>query len=594
MPILDRIRSAFLSPADRRLAEAEREAWSSAPAPLVRSQQPGPPFAPQGPAQSPPINWGQDQPPPPPTQFVFVPGYSDHVYQQFFAPIAFEGWDLERIRNAVALHRLGYFIESAALMIAIMGFAPVLAALQQAVAPIMSLPKHVHGGPRGLAKLVAAEVREQLLSDDLMPSPYLPPTVWGQMAIYLRMMGFCVLQHIDGDPDPETGIRPRYTRIWEPWAVIRYRTPRKDIAVTTKGTVEIKNDGKFTMIETHQEGHLFGAIVALGEETIAGKITQQQRLSWLDFFGKAKLYGTMPEKVAVDSEAGKAFLAAVTTIFGPDGHGVLPFGAKLEALSISGEGSGAFKEALVDHIIHIYMVLTGSAGTIGSGSATGAGPYQAQKGGVWNVRHDLIALPVTAMARGINQGHVAPYCDENYAEAIARAKRAGTWKYPIYEVPLPAPDRDERIKGEIDRDKAFVEQLVRIREAGGIVDQATVDKRAALYEVESIQLADATPEAGEIYQYHIENKIVAPDQVLERLGLPPMPKGAGSVERLAEERLAGADKPGTMAQIEKAEEPATEPDGGEDEQSEPSDQQNNQGGNERTGEPEGGSDAATG
>jgi hypothetical protein len=591
MPILDRIRSAFLSPADRRLAAAEREAWSSAPAPLVRAQSPGPPFAPQGPPQSPSINWGQDQPPPPPTQFVYVPGYSDHVYQQFSAPLAFENWDLERIRAAVALHRLGNFIESAALMIAILSFAPVLAALQQAVAPIMSLPKHVHGGPRGLAKLVAAEVREQLLSDDLMPSPYLPPTVWGTMAIYLRMMGFCVLQHIDGDPDPETGVRPRYTRIWEPWAVIRYRSPRKDVAITTEGTIEIKNDGKFTMVETQQEGHLFGAIVALGEETIAGKLTQQQRLSWLDFFGKNKLVGTMPEKVAVDSEAGKAFLAAVTTIFGPDGHGVLPYGADLKMLAMSGEGAGAFKEALFDHIIHIYMVLTGSAGTIGSGSATGAGPYQPQKGGVWNVRHDLIALPVTAQARGINQGHIAPFCDENYADAIERAKRAGVWQYPIYEVPLPAPDRDERIKSEIERQKAYTEQLKADREAGGIVDQERANRMAERFEVLPLVLADAQPRAAEIYQYHIENKIVAPDEARERLRLEPLPDGAGSVERLAEERLAGGDKPGALAQIKKAEGPAAEPDGGSDVTSEQSDRENNPSG-DRAGESDGAGDTA--
>jgi hypothetical protein len=393
------------------------------------------------------------------------------------------------------------------------------------------------------------------------------------MAIYLRMMGFCVLQHIDGDPDRETGIRPRYTRIWEPWAVIRYRSPRKDIATTTEGTIEIKNDGHFTMIETQQEGHFFGAIVALGEETIAGKLTQQQRLSWLDFFGKNKLVGTMPEKVAVDSEAGKAFLAAVTTIFGPDGHGVLPYGADLKMLAMSGEGAGAFKEALVDHIIHIYMVLTGSAGTIGSGSATGAGPYQPQKGGVWNVRHDLIALPVTAQARAINQGHVAPYCDQNYAEAIARAKRAGVWQYPIYEVPLPAPDRDERIDSEIKRQKAYTEQLRADREAGGIVDQDRADRLAERFEVLPLVLADTNPKGGEIFGYHIDAKLVAPDEVRERLGFDPLPKGAGSVERLAEERLAGADEPGAMAEIEKAKGPEAASNGGEREKSSREDQQ---------------------
>jgi hypothetical protein len=332
--LFDRARRLLLPPADRRLLDAEAEAWSGEPAPshalAVRAAAPAIPA----------ITWQQDQPPPPPRRYIYTPDYSDHTYQQLSAPLAFEGFGLDRIRNAVAAHRLGYFYESSALMVAILGFAPVLAALQQAIAPILALSRHVHGGEVGLAKLVALEVEEQLgcAQGGLLPSPHLPPTLWGTMAIYLRMLGFCVLQHVDGDPDPVTGVRPRYTRIWEPWALQWYRSPRKLIALTTEGPVEVKNDGKFTLVADEQEPHLSAAICALGEETLGGRVTQEARLSFLDFFGKPKLWAELPEKVGTHSDAGNAFFAAVETIYGPDGRGILPHGSNLQAVKISGEG----------------------------------------------------------------------------------------------------------------------------------------------------------------------------------------------------------------------------------------------------------------
>jgi hypothetical protein len=470
---LDRARDLLRSPAERRLLAAEKEAWQSAPAP-----------------KTPAIDWKRDQPPPPPNHYVFTPGYSDHIYQQFSAPIGFDGFGLDRIRNAVSAHRLGYFVESSTLMVALLSFAPVLAALQQAIAPILALPRHVHGGDEGLSRVITAEVEEQLVPrGGLLPSPYLLPTLWGTIAIHLRMLGFAVLQHVDGEPDPVTGVRPRFTRLWPPWAINIHRTPRKVLALTTEGPVEVCNDGKFTLVADEEEPHLSAAICALGEEGFAGKITQEARLSFLDFFGKPKLWIKAPEKVATFGEVGDALFAAVQTIYGPDGHGLLPFGSEIGAVSISGEGSKAFEEALINHIIHIFMVLTGSAGTIGAGGATGAGPYQPQKGGSWDVRHDLIARPTIAIVRAINQGHIAPYVAQNYVSTIAEERAAGRWRHPVLTVPIPAPDRDERITADIARYKSLTEQVKAEKEAGGIVDQHRVNKLAAVFEVEPFVLA---------------------------------------------------------------------------------------------------------
>lgn len=555
MGILDRARSLFRSPADRRLEAAEREAWQSAPrasASLARRAS-SEPFAP-GPAQPPPttprIDWTNAQPAPPPTQFVYAPGYSDHTYQQFAAPLAFEGWDLCGIRGAIAAHRLGLFFQSSALMISILGFAPVLAALKQAVDPILDLAQkaHVRGGDKGLARLVAAEAREQLVPGcGLLPSPYLPPQLWGQMAIYLRMLGFCVLQHVDGDPDPITGVRPRYTRIWEPWAVNYYWSPEKWIALTTEGPVEICNDGKFTLVIDSNRGHTEGAIVAIAEEAFAGKLTQEARNNWIQFFGSPKIYMTLPEKRSTHGEDGDAFAVAAETIYGPDGRGIVPYGTKIDTVALTGEGSKAFQDSLLDAIIHIFMVLTGSAGTIGSGGPTGAGPYQPQKGGPWNVRHDLVARPTIAIVRGINQGHIAPYCDENYSEAIARAKRAGTWEYPTLVVPIDDPDRDQRIESLIKREDARTEIIRNRREVGIMVTQEDADALAEELEVRKVALADIK---GAITDKDIEGKLFAPDEVRAAKGYGPLPDGVGSVEQLARERADGRDKTGVVKQTE--------------------------------------------
>ncbi len=499
---------------------------------------------PQGPGKAPPVNWMHNDAAPPPRTYTFTPGYSDHTYENMSAPQNFEGFDLCRIRNAIALHRLGNFYESSTLMVALLGFAPVLAALQQAIAQILALPRHIHGGDRGLAKMVALEVEEMIVpSGGLEPSPYLPPQLWGTMAIYLRMLGFCVLQHVDGDPDPVTGVRERYTRIWEPWAVRRTRSPSKWLAITTKGEIEISNDGHFTLVIDENEGHLSGAIVALGDEVLGGKINQQARNGWLDFFGRPKLLATLPEKIQTHGPAGDDFVSAVETIYGPDGRGVLPFGSKMEAIALPGSsGASQFREAFYDTIAAIGMVLIGSNGTL-----TKEGVYTAP--GYFDVRHDLIARPAAAMVRGLNGGHIAPYCDVNYGDAIERAKRAGTWKYPVLKVELPDPAQDARVDGVVKSEKARCE-ILDMRKASGIVTtQEDADKLADTLSVDHVTLADVPPSGVQFFAYELELKVVAPDEVRALKGLPPMPDGAGSLERLAAERLAGKDEAGAQASL---------------------------------------------
>ncbi len=163
---------------------------------------------------------------------------------------------------------------------------------------------------------------------------------------------------------------------------------------------------------------------------------------------------------------------------------------------------------------------------------------------------------MTAIARGFNGGHIAPYCDINYREAIARAKRAGTWKSPVFSVPLPDLDRDERIKSLTEREKSLAEQIKLDREVGILVDQDRVKHLASVREVEEPTLVAAKETVGEIFQYHITEKMVAPDEVRDRLGLEPLPGGIGTKEQLAREREEGRDKTGTVRQTDEVDEKA--------------------------------------
>ena len=513
MSIFDRARALFRSPADRRLEDARAAAFEKAPRPLAPSTS----MTLGG--RHPSIDWFQEQPNPPPGQFSFTPNYSDHLYQQFSTPLDFEGFVLERIRNAVAQHRLGIFYESWALSVAIMGFAPVFAALGQAIAPILSQHRFIRGGSKGLARMVASEVEAQLVPrGGLLPSRYLEPQAWGTMAIYLRNMGFCVLQHVDGDPDPVTGVRPRFTRVWEPFAVRCNNSPLKWLAMTSEGEIEIKNDGKFTFVADSMRPHLTdAAILSLGDETLAGRMTQEARNAWIDRNGQIKWVATLPEKVATHGEAGDAFYAAVQGIAGPEGLGVFPFGSTFEAVALTRDTSGAFGDALRNAMAHIAMVYVGSPGPLAAGAE---GVYQPKDGGKWDVRNDLIDRPTNAIVRGINQGHIAPYCDINYSEAIQRAKKAGAWEYPCLSIPLPDRERDARVASIVEREKARCEITTLRKTSGYEFSPDDANNLADDLELRRLTVAATRTVGAQSFGYDQENGVITIGQRLDELGKP--------------------------------------------------------------------------
>lgn len=574
---LDRLLAPFRlqSPADRRLEAAMAKAFAAAPQPAR------PPFT-QGAhpgawthaySGAPAIDWSQDQPVPPPP-YVAQPGYDDHLFRSFATPVNYEGFTLAAIRSAVAQHRLGTFYNSWALSVALMGFAPILAALQQAVSPILDLDRRLRGGTRGVSREIADELREAIMpASSLVPSPYFPPTLLATSIISQRMMGFSVLQHVDGDPDPVTGVKPRFTRIWPAWATQCNPSPLKWLALTTDGVVEIGVDSHFTLVADQERPHLMGAVVPLGEEGFAGKLTQNARNQWIEKNGQIKWIATLPDKVPTHGPEGDDFLAAVAGVSAPEGLGIFPFGSTFQSVALTRDTSGAFNDALSSIIAHVGMVLVGSPGPIISGAE---GVYQAGTGGKWNVRQDLVDQPTIAFCRAFNLGHVVPYCEGNYGVEIAGARRAGTWVQPAYEILLDDPEANARIESVAKRMKMLTDQIKAETDVGAPPDETRIKAIAESLDTDPIVIAapSATPVARLDLAPTDLAKVVTVDEARASRQLSPIggERGGLTIAELDAQAKAAAAPPSTYGGAPAAPAPAEDapaPPGIEEEQAPP-------------------------
>lgn len=493
---------------------------------------------PQPNANPPPNAWSADQPIVPPQNPKPRPGYNDRTFKATYAPIAFDGWSLERIRRAISLHRQGFFYESSVLAISVLSFPPILAALQQRIAPILALPRSIDAGERGLSRVLGEEIAKQIVPrDGLASSPYFPSTNWGVTAINLAMMGFSAFQHVLGEFDEETETFPLYTRPWPTWAMTFYRYRETFVANTDAGPVDMINDGKFTIVADNPEPHLMAAICALGEEAYSGIAAQRARGQYIDRYGDPKLVAEMPPMVQTHSDEGDAMFAAMQTIVGPDGVGVVPNGAKVTWQSLQAQASTVFSDAIASVVMFSAMALTGSDGTV-SGGTSGVYTSPVYEG----IKRTLVDRDLKSTTRGVNEGHVATYLRFNYSASIAAASG---WKEPVLSIPLPDPDADARMKSYAEREASLVKIIADRRGQGFVVTEEDIAEIARRLDVRVPTLPKGTKMlTPTITDKDVEAKEVAPDEVRAQRGLAPLPEGAGTVEQLAKERLDGRDRTG--------------------------------------------------
>lgn len=500
----------------------------------------------EGPSNAPPENHHTDQPAPPPDPARFRRGYHDRTYKASSGPVGFSGWDLDRVRNAIALHDQGHFLESSLLAIVATRFGPVFAALSQAVAPVVSLPRNIKGGTEGLSGVLRDEVEAQLApSGGLSPSPYFPSSVWGSAAILIRLLGFAVLQHVYGDPDPETLVRPVYTRLWPPWAV-RYDRYRKTyVALTMDGPVDIiSGDGKFTLLGDTEEPHFEGAIRALASEVMEGTLVKQARSAYVDKYGNPKWVAVMPPGTAVNSPEGDAMFEALDELQSPDGVGVLPHGATYDTAQMEGGQNDVFDSALDNVWKFVAAILLGSDGTMSPSTGVYSAPIFA------GVRRDLIWRVLMCIIRGINSGHIDPFLIFNYGASIAEDE---DFVQPAIEVPLPDEAKEARLKAEAERHEKFLTIIEREKKAGFVIDQSRVNLLAEHYDVRTPKLGEEK-ETAKAWNVQLapttQEKILRVDEARAALGGDPVGDDRGQLFIVELEQQAEAESKAEVAAAE--------------------------------------------
>lgn len=496
-------------------AAAQRiERFARAVAPSISAATP---FSgePQSPGRAPPPNYNVDQPPPA-SPGRWIAGYSDHTYRGSSQPIGTGGFTVSRMYAAREIHDTGAsFLETSLLASACTRFAPVHAALAQCLGQILGLPRYVRGGSEGLSAIVAREIEAQLCpSAGALDSIYFPETLWGAVAIEIIFMNFAVLQHVDGDPDPVTGVRPRFTRRWPVWATTFDNARRIYVAQTTEGPADILNDGHFTLIADEEVPHLNSAIRALAPPALSGVLGNQGSDAYLQKYADPKPIGTMPADVATETPEGQLFLASMRDFKNPGGIILLPNGSTLDFAQLEGVTSSVFADTDKRVWQHIATVLLGTDATMTNGTG---GVYTSPQ--FEEVKRSINGRRLAMEVRGVNRGHVLPYVTGNYAADIEEAKAAGeTWTMPVLDIPLPDPGRDARIDADIKHLRALTDQVKADRDAGFVVDADRVKYLEGKLEVRAPKLADVTPTGAQSFGYDQENGVITIGMRLAELG----------------------------------------------------------------------------
>jgi hypothetical protein len=485
----------------------------------ARSSVSAAPFdgTPQTAPYHPPVSYASDQPRPPPTEIDFRADYHGHTFRAISPSQAFDGWSVERIRSAIAMHDQGLFYESAILAVTISRFAPVFAALKQVIAPILSLPRHVQGGQRGLARILRDEVEARLApSTGLRSSPYFPETLYGSTAIDVTQMGFYGLQHAYGDPDPATGVRPVYTRRWPAWAMRRCPYRNTFIAITTEGEDDmITGEGKWTVGGDTDEPHLNGAIRAAGLEVLDGTLIKQARASYIDKYGNPKIAAVMPEKQGTGSVEGDKLLAALNTMLAPDGIGVFAHGTDFKSMALTSSQSTVFKDALDNIWMCIAAIFLGSDGTLSSGTGGVYTPPMYQ-----GIARTVADRTLKTIVRGINTGEVYPWLQINYATTIAETRG---WVDPVLSIPLPDPEADARKKAEAEAIDRRSDIIIKMRTAKLEVTQEEVDRISEAQGIPTVPLASVSSVTQSIALAPTDiAKVVRVDEARASQGLGPI------------------------------------------------------------------------
>jgi hypothetical protein len=432
------------------------------------------------------------------------------------------GWDVMTITGAINAHDSGSFWTSSALAVVVSRYPWIFGPLSQRKAPPLGLTREVFipdGTDRGKSRIASREFSALMLQNEAL---------FGDVFRPHALMGFSVLQDT-WFYDPATKTQIPITNVW-PTSAVRWNAYLKKLqAFTMDGLVDINDgDGKWRIVGMGTQPYIEGAIRSVAMPWAQAVNSDRNEAALSDYLGRLCPIAILPggkdvPVIPPDSPEGKQTLAALKDLGKARSGGMFAAGTTVTTLANVDAGAAALFTGLLPRRAQgMAIALLGTDGTTTNPGGVYASPMFAGVA-LAKIREDVNHAGRAWTTLGNHYGEM------NYGLTPESS--------PSYRWLLPDPTEAERRKAMGDA-FARAAAAVTAERAAGL--EMTPERLAVIYGSQGLPvptMLDATAKAP-IFAYHITSNIVAPDQVLETLGLPAMPGGVGSPEALAAHILA--------------------------------------------------------
>jgi hypothetical protein len=234
--------------------------------------------------------------------------------------------------------------------------------------------------------------------------------------------------------------------------------------------------------------------------------------------GNAKLVGTLPAEVAIDSAEGAAFLELLTILASVENPvGIKPFGSTAEILANPSAAWQVFKELVGNGETAAARIYLGQDGLLGSNSNAPGIDLR----GLFGVRNDIVEGDAGAIERGLFTGTIQIWTAINHGDSSLAPER---------KFQLPDSDEDARTEGLSKRRKSFFDSLQGIKAMGAELDQDTIDEQAKAYNVATVKLPPVTEDKVPTIQLAPTDvaKVVLVNEARASAGLGPLLLATGA------------------------------------------------------------------
>lgn len=412
-------------------------------------------------------------------------------------PQTFAAWSVPQVRRALDAHERGEFFESGLLADAIMRDDRIFATLDTRVLAVLGLPFKVNAGidEDEFAITLASQVSKWLFHA-------IPEAVWADILRNQNRMGFAVgeltwSRHASGEMRPKLHVHHSQFVTWSHYTGLFSLQ-------TTAGLIPITpGDGRWVLFAPNgqQQPWMNGTIRALSIPYMIRTFARRDwaRRSEVEGIGvrKARIPAQGDPKIVDKFLRDVKALGAESTIRLPEG-----FDFSIEAPAAT--AADGFSK-LVSHCdMAITLAILGqNLTTEVTGGSFAAATVHAK------VQLDRLEADVAMLSTTIRDQILVPWGRMNFED--------------FDEDATPWPKWDTNPPEDIQRD---AQALLTLSQAiGGLLTQG-VDV-APVFEKFGLKLGQSSSAASlpPIFNYHITTGVVTPNEVRERLGLPPIEGG---------------------------------------------------------------------